>query len=184
MSSRVGKLLIANPNFPSISPFSKTVIYVYQDDDKVGTIGLILNKPAVTTVAEFCDDNGIMFPNDQASMHKGGPVSTTAIILLHTDEWESTNTVRVGNRLSITSDNHMLEKMSTGNMPAYWRAFYGVSAWHPGQLDKEIEGQEPFVNNMWLTAEPTDSVLFEYDGGEQWVRAVELCSQQTIDHFF
>ena len=182
--SRVGKLLIANPNFPSVSPFAKTVIYVYQDDDTVGTVGLILNKPVISTVAEFCEDKGIIFPDNREPMHKGGPVSNTAIIVLHTDDWESSNTVSIGNRLSITSDNLMFLKMSMGAVSAYWRAFYGVSAWHPGQLDKEIGGDMPYVNNMWLTADPTDAILFEYDGQDQWVKAVELCSQQTIDYFF
>jgi putative transcriptional regulator len=181
--SRVGKLLIANPNFPSVSPFAKTVIYIYQDDSSIGTVGVILNKPTIS-VTEFCEDNGIMFPDDQARIHKGGPVSSTSILILHTDEWESSNTVKVGNRLSISSDNHMFLKMSTGNEPIYWRTFYGVSAWHPGQLDKELQGDAPYANNMWLIADADDDVLFNYDGHDQWVRAVDMCSQQTIAHFF
>jgi len=181
--SRVGKLLIANPNFPSESPFAKSVIYVYQDDPDAGTIGLILNKPS-TSVSRFCDMNGVMFPDTEPRIHIGGPVNPSAIILLHTDDWLSTNSASIGNGLRISSDNFMFMKISTGNEPIYWRAFLGISAWRPGQLDTELEGEFPYVKNMWLIADANDDVIFNYDGEDQWVRAVDLCSQQTINHFF
>jgi putative AlgH/UPF0301 family transcriptional regulator len=78
----------------------------------------------------------------------------------------------------------MFFKMSTGNEPIYWRAFLGISAWKSGQLDTELEGNFPYVKNMWLLADANDDVIFNYDGEDQWVRAVDLCSQQTINHFF
>ena len=181
--SRVGKLLIANPNFPKESPFAKSVIYIYQDDARAGTIGLVLNKPTLT-LTDFCEENGIMFPDTVPMMHTGGPVNPTALVLLHTDDWESSNTASVGNGLRISSDNHMFLKISTGNEPIYWRAFYGLSAWRVGQLDKELAGEFPYVKNTWLLADATDDIIFNYDSEEQWIMAVDLCSQQTINHFF
>ena len=181
--SRVGKLLIANPNFPSESPFAKSVIYIYQDNPDAGTIGLILNKPS-ESVSRFCDINGVMFPDTEPRIHIGGPVNPTAIILLHTDDWVSTNSASIGNGLRISSDNFMFMKISTGNEPIYWRAFLGISAWRPEQLDTELEGEFPYVKNMWLIADANDDVIFNYDGEDQWIRAVDLCSQQTINHFF
>jgi len=96
----------------------------------------------------------------------------------------STNSASIGNGLRISSDNFMFMKISTGNEPIYWRAFLGISAWCPGQLDTELEGEFPYVKNMWLIADANDDVIFNYDGEDQWVRAVDLCSQQTINHFF
>ena len=69
MESRVGKLLIANPNFPSESPFAKSVIYIHEDHPNIGTMGIMLNKPQ-GTVSRFCDHNGIMFPDTQPVMHQ------------------------------------------------------------------------------------------------------------------
>jgi putative AlgH/UPF0301 family transcriptional regulator len=181
--SRVGKFLIANPNFPSESPFAKSVIYIHEDHPNIGTMGIMLNKPQ-GTVSRFCDHNGIMFPDTQPVMHQGGPVNHSALILLHTDDWASSNTVDVTKGLRISSDSHMFLKMSTGNEPLYWRAFFGLCAWRPGQLDKELEGKFPYVKNMWLLADATDDVMFNYDGEDQWIKAVDLCSQQTIDYFF
>ena len=181
--NRVGKLLIANPNFPTESPFYNSVIYIHQDDEYEGTTGLILNKPQ-GSVSRFCDHNGIMFPDTQPAIHYGGPVSETAIMMLHTDDWESNNTVDLRNGLRLSSDSHMFFKMSTGDTPIYWRTFYGMCMWRPGQLDKELAGEYPYIKNMWLTATPTEDVIFDYDGEDQWVKAVDLCGSQTIDYFF
>jgi putative transcriptional regulator len=181
--SRVGKLLIANPAFPQESPFAKGVIYIHEEHTNVGTIGLMLNKPA-GTVSKLCNENGIIFPDMKSKMHSGGPVNPSALLLLHTDDWESSNTISIGTGLRISSDSNMFDKMSTGNEPLYWRAFFGMCAWRPGQLDKELEGNHPYVKNMWLMATPTEDVIFNYDGEDQWIKSVDLCSQQTIDHFF
>jgi len=182
MSSRVGKLLIANPNFPEDSPFHKNVIYLH-DDQPGGTFGVRLNQP-YGTVSRFCDHSGIMFPDMNPMMHAGGPVNPSAVIILHTNEWQSSNTTQTNQGLAISSDAHMFHKMSTGNEPVYWRAFQGMCAWRPGQLDKELNGDHPYNKSMWLLAEPNDDVIFNYDNSDQWVMAVDLCSQQTIANFF
>ena len=79
----------------------------------------------------------------------------------------------------------MIEKMSMGNMPAMWRMVSGICGWAPGQLHAEINGHQPFKSDKsWLTLQPTDSIMFEYDGEEQWQRAIEMSSKQMINHFF
>jgi len=182
--SRIGKLLIANPNFPSESPFAKTVIYIYQEDEINGTVGVILNKQSRTTVSMICEQNHIMFPDTASMLYMGGPVSPNALLMLHSDEWASSNTAAAGSNLRISSDTVMFHKIATGNEPVYWRTFAGKAAWRPWQLDKELEGKFPYVKNMWLLADANDDVIFNYDGEDQWIKAVDLCSQQTINYFF
>ena len=184
MESRVGKLLIANPNFPGESPFARTVIYVYQDDKVNGTVGVILNKQSRITVSMMCNQNQIMFPDTRPILYVGGPVSTNALLLLHSNDWYSSNTAEAGLGIRISSDTHMFFKIATGNEPLYWRAFAGKAVWRAGQLDSELEGAFPYVKNMWLLADANDDVIFNYDGKDQWIKAVDLCSQQTIDYFF
>jgi putative transcriptional regulator len=182
--SRVGKLLIANPNFPIQSPFYKSVVYIYQDDSVNGTVGVILNKQSQTSVSEMCDQNQIMFPDTAPLLYVGGPVNTNSLLMLHSDEWASSNTASAGAGIRISSDSFMFHKIATGNEPIYWRIFAGKAAWRVGQLDKELEGKFPYVKNMWLLADANDDITFNYDGEDQWIKAVDLCSQQTIDHFF
>lgn len=178
MNDRVGKLLIANPNVPPNSPFGNSVIYMYSDHPLKGSTGVILNKQSNTTVQEMCYDQRIAYHQTSHKVHIGGPVNPQAMVLLHSDEWQSQNTVYAGNQLSISSDKLMFLKLSQGDEPAYWRMFVGYSGWAPQQLDMEIKGKQ------WLTAEANDDIIFEYDGVEQWTKALELCSQQTIDQWF
>ena len=49
----------------------------------------------------------------------------------------------------------------------------------------EVEGSLPHTRNKnWLTIPTTDRILFEYDGDEQWVQALNLASQQMVDQYF
>ena len=85
----------------------------------------------------------------------------------------------------VDSDEFMIEKMSTGDHPLYWRMCGGVCGWGPGQLQAEVEGSLPHTRNKgWLTIPTNDRILFEYDGDEQWVQALDLASQQMVDQYF
>lgn len=166
------------------NPFAKSVIYIYADDDR-GTTGVVLNKTTETTVQELFYDHKITYPTSSPMIHAGGPLNKTAIILLHTDDWNSQNTAYAGNNLLISSDKLMMLKMSQGNEPIYWRMMVGLCGWAPGQLDMELKGQFPYnKEHQWLTAEPSEDILFGYDGEEQWIKALDFYSHQKIDQWF
>lgn len=182
--SRNGKLLIANPGLQDDDPFAKSVIYVYQDNHKYGTSGLVLNKPIEYSVQDLCLDYKIDFPDEKSKLHWGGPISSSAMILLHSDDWQCSNTAPAGNGLSISSDKFMFLKMAQGNEPAYWRMYLGLSNWAVGQLDMELRGQFPYnKTHQWLVADANDDIIFNYDGEEQWQEAIQLCSRQVIDQY-
>ena len=183
--NRVGKLLIANPTMPNENPFAKSVIYIHSDNSQYGTSGVILNKPSHTTVQELFFDHRATYPSSIPLVHIGGPVNKTAIVLLHTDDWQSQNTAAAGNNLLVSSDKFMFIKMSQGNEPIYWRMMIGLSCWSPGQLDMEINGQFPYnKTHQWLTIDPTEDIIFGYDGEDQWNKALEHYSHQKIDQWF
>jgi putative AlgH/UPF0301 family transcriptional regulator len=185
MNNRIGKLLIAHPNLPKDNWFYKTVIYIYADDSEKGTLGLALNVKTNLEIKKICYDKGILFPDSTKSVFKGGPIAQSSLMLLHTDEWKNANTITAGPSYCLTSDNTMFDRLSIYDAPAYWRMFMGLCAWQPGQLDLELAGRFPYNSvNSWLTADSNDSIVFEYDGDEQWHKAVELSSQQMINHYF
>lgn len=178
-----GKLLVAHPRFPLQSPFCKSVVYIYQDDAVNGTVGVVLNKMSQISVQDICANNNVIYPDKFPKVFLGGPVNTNALVILHTDEWASTNTTPAGKGLRVSSDPLMFEKLSLGDQPAYWRCFMGISGWAMGQLDAEMNGHYPFNEKMWLTAQPNDDILFRANGDKQWKDALDLCSQQTIDQW-
>lgn len=175
MQSYQGKLLVAHPNLND-GLFARSVIYLYQHDPR-GALGLILNKPTPWKLSNFLFEKGFEYLGSEI-FYKGGPVNEKAIVLLHDNNWYSSNTMQVGNNLAISSDLVMLEKLATGNFPNKWRIFSGISSWGPGQLEMEIGS-----SNGWQIAAPNDTIVFDQDGERQWNKAVQLCSQQLIDQY-
>lgn len=186
-----GKLLVATPVLNGNVVFSQSVVYIYDDKHNAGPgqqgprqiCGVILNKPSQFKISSLGSLKDIPFdPSlEMKFVHKGGPVSDTSVVLLHTNEWVSTNTQRANNDLAITSDILMIEKLATGNEPKGWRMFAGMSIWTPEQLDNEINNQ-----NAWLICDPSESIdksVFDFDGEEQWLKALELCSQQMLSNY-
>jgi putative transcriptional regulator len=171
-----GKLLVAHPMLNDF--FHRAVIFVYQDDPKNGTAGLVLNKPTRITVNEITSERGLAYGGTE-HVYKGGPVNDTAVIMLHEDQWYGSNTMQIGNSgLAITSDNVMMEKLSMGNAPLAWRMCMGIAGWSPGQLSQELNSRYG-----WLTCDANPSIVFAKDGERQWQKALQLCANQTIDQY-
>jgi len=185
LENRVGKLLIAHPNLPSDEWFYRTVVYIYADSQDKGTLGVCLNVPTNLSVEALCQQRHIAFPYSHPLVYKGGPVSDTSVIMLHTNEWRGMNTTPAGKSYSLTSDDMMFERLSLGDQPAYWKMFLGLCGWKPGQLDMEIAGQFPYgKERSWLTADANDHILFELDGDKMWEAAIELSSKQMFSIYF
>jgi putative AlgH/UPF0301 family transcriptional regulator len=175
-----GKLLVATPVLNHNVVFASSVVYIYDENPQGQVVGVILNKPSKFKISSLGSLKDIPFdPSLELKyVHKGGPVSDTSVILLHTNEWVSSNSQNANNQLSITSDLLMIEKLATGNEPKSWRMFAGMSVWGMDQLDNEVNNQ-----NAWLTCDPTNTNIFDYDEEEQWLKALELCSQQMLSDY-
>jgi len=171
-----GKLLVAHPSLSGY--FSRTVILIYQDEPKIGISGLVLNKPTQIKVSKIVEDRNLTYEGTE-HVYKGGPVNEQAILMVHEDQWYSSNTMQIGNGLAVTSDDLMVEKLSMNNTPTAWRMTLGMSGWHPGQLQKEIANQFG-----WLVCEANNKIVFDQDGERQWNKAIQTCMNQTINSYF
>lgn len=180
-----GKVLISHPNCPKDSPFYKSVIFIYQDNPRTGTLGVIVNKPSKYKVQDVCAEKNIIFKNSTHHIFHGGPVNPNALILLHTNEWSSDNTTPIHERLAISSDNAMLELISQGREPKEWRLFGGISGWSQGQLNQEMSGKWPYrPENSWLIADIDANFLFKVPFKHQWNEACALAGNQMFDQYF
>lgn len=183
MTNYLGKILIAHPNLPSDQIFHRSVVYIYQHDEQKGTVGVILNKRSRFSVSDVAADKKLHFGDTKKFVYHGGPVNQQALVLLHTNDWQSTNTAPGGKKLSVTSDEFMIEKLNT-EQPAYWRLFGGMSAWQPGQLDAELSGVWPYRSeNSWLVAEAPENMLFNLEGEKMWQKCFELSSRQMFSKY-
>ena len=184
IESQEGKILIAHPGCPKDNPFHKSVVYIYQDNPG-GTIGVIINKPSRFTVQDICADKKIVFLNKNPSVYHGGPVNPNALILLHSNDWHSENTISAGQDMLVSSDNVMLKSIAEGRQPKQWRLFGGMSAWQAGQLQQELSGRWPYrPENSWLLARVPKEFIFNVNHKQQWQMACELSAHQMFDAYF
>ena len=173
-----GKLLVARPHVMRDPNFAESVVYLYEQRDSI-VIGLCLNKPSKMSIATLQEMRGRYNSGALGHVHKGGPVSEQSLLLLHTDDWYSQNTLPIGNNLSISSDEIMLDKIAEGNTPTDYRLMSGMSSWTVRQLDHEIS-----AHNAWLVVEPNSSIFFDTDGDEQWKQAIKLASSRMVESLF
>lgn len=132
MDSTRGQLLIAGPGL--VDPnFWRTVVLIVEHTDE-GALGLVLNRPSETTVAEAVSELSDMLDVDDP-LYVGGPVQESALIVLA--EFERPTEAA----LIAFDDVGVLAGGTDGPAPAVrrGRAFVGHSGWGPGQLDDELE---------------------------------------------
>ena len=173
-----GKLLIAKPNVMKDPHFAKSVVYIYEQTDKV-CVGLVLNKPSYMNVGDIQTMRGVHNSGAAGHLYRGGPVSEQSLMLLHTDDWYSSNTIQATHGNAISSDELMLEKMEHNNMPKCWRLMSGMSTWLVPQLQAEI-----YKHKAWLVVEPNQEIFYNFDEEDQWQAGINLASSRLMDQLF
>ena len=178
----VGDLLIAPPA-QDHDFWSRTVVFIYEKN-KTGTVGLVVNKPSDKTVAELAEHHGLEYPGDEV-LYQGGPVNPSALVMLHTDDWHCTNTMKVSNGILVSSDKTMLSRLCEGDRPRRWRLFLGMSAWTAGQLEGELSGVPPWnKKTSWVIAQATEDVLFGKNPDRVWKKGIDLAANHMIQNYF
>ena len=142
MDSARGQLLIAGPAL--VDPnFWRTVVLVVQHNDE-GALGLVLNRPADTTIGESVPVLDELVDSDEP-LFIGGPVQPSSVMVLA--EFED---------VGVLGTAATLDRPIPGVRSA--RAFAGHAGWGPQQLDGEIERGDWILESATLadafSAEP------------------------------
>ena len=124
-----GQLLIAAPQL--VDYFRRTVVLVIEHTDE-GAMGLVLNRPTATAVAEAVPALADLAGEDEV-VHAGGPVEPDALLALGDFERPIEAGTRVFGTLGLLDPE--------GPPPALrrLRVYAGYAGWAPGQLDAELE---------------------------------------------
>ncbi len=162
MDSIRGQLLIAGPTLQDPNFWRTVVLIVEHSED--GALGLVLNRPSDTTVAEAVPQlDGLVDPDVEVRV--GGPVQPNSLIVLadfedHEDAaliaFDSVGVLGAG-----TDPETIADRVRTA------RAFAGHSGWGPGQLDDELERGD------WITEPARWADAFETEPGELWGAVLE-----------
>lgn len=162
----IGTLLVAPPAQKD-DYWEHSVIFVYERTP-ASIVGLLLNKPSERFVTELATHHGHRYTGPEC-LYTGGPVNPSSLIMLHTDDWTSKNTMHIKDNIMISSDRDMIERLSTGDAPRKWKLFLGMTVWAPMQLEGELKGTPPWnKKKSWITAPASESILFGKDHERVW----------------
>jgi putative transcriptional regulator len=152
-----GQLLIAGP--PLVDPnFWRTVVLVVEHSEE-GALGLVLNRPSETTVAEAVEELGELVGEDER-LFIGGPVQPSAVIVLAQFEDPGDAALTAFDDVGVLGTGSEPEELPVGVRQA--RAFVGHAGWGPGQLDAELERDD------WILESATLQDAFTADAPELW----------------
>jgi putative transcriptional regulator len=163
-----GQLLIAMPGI-SDPRFERALILICAHDEE-HAMGLAVNSPVEgLTVPDLLEKLGvkstITLPPDLVLM--GGPVELERGFVLHSTDYRAAHSLDVGGGVALTATREALEAMASHNgAPARSLLALGYAGWGAGQLEEEIK------QNVWLTCEPDETLIFDHDYQTKWARAL------------
>jgi len=161
--------LIAMPSMAD-SVFAKSLTYICEHNEQ-GALGIIVNRPINLTLGELFAQ--IKVPLDQAEfknlpVHFGGPVQTDRGFVLHDTEGNWQSTLRINDKLALTTSKDILEAVGEGMGPHSLLVTLGYAGWEPGQLEHELS------QNAWLSVLASEHILFELPAEERLPAAMAL----------
>lgn len=163
-----GKLLLAMPGM-SDPRFYRTVIFMCDHDAK-GSMGLIINQSILNIpLSKLLNELHIEAKSDGAldlPVLTGGPVETARGFLLHTSDFQQSETMPVTSKFSVSGTLEALKAVADGQGPKEMIFMLGYAGWGPGQLEQEIQ------QNAWIIGEADHELLFNTSAEEKWDRAM------------
>jgi putative transcriptional regulator len=171
-----GSLLVANPVHNNRDHLNSVVLITESTANSV--MGLVLNRWDGLDLQKLFRQNGKDW-NWPTPVYRGGDVNPTALVMLHTNEWYSSNTMQVNNNLSISSDNLMLEKLDMDNTPHWYKLFIGCVGWETPEIVREL--QRP--KSPWLVLEKPTLKTIQSTENSQWRRSIDELSQNTFSNY-
>ncbi len=167
-----GKLLLAMPGMGDFR-FQKAVIYLCAHD-KDGAMGLVINQPlADIDFSELLKqlDIKIDIAIDKKSLNipvmNGGPVEGARGFLLHSNEFEQDDTVKVDDNIYVTGTLDALKDVAEGKGPQEKLFILGYAGWTAGQLDQELQ------QNAWLTVDADNDLVFHGNPEHKWEKSIQ-----------
>lgn len=161
MQSLRGKLLISAGGLYDAS-FRHTVVLLGAHDPE-GAVGVVLNRPLETTVAEVVPLLAELTPAGER-LYRGGPVAPDeAVLLVELADAAALDVPVFGAIGFLTGD--VSPDVRTGLRRA--RVFLGHAGWGAGQLDAELAA------DAWIVTDPLVEDVFTAEPATLWRRVLQ-----------
>ena len=151
MNSLRGHFLVAS-KFLADPNFARAVVLLVQHDES-GAFGVVLNRPAESTVEELWSQVGESSCESHRPVYVGGPVPGP-LMAIHADQSQAETEVFPGVYFAAQRD-HLERIVQQDNLP--FRLFVQHSGWGGGQLENELK------EGAWLIAPATAEFVFAED---------------------
>jgi putative transcriptional regulator len=171
MESLRGQLLIASPKI--VDPnFRRVVVYMAEHTED-GAMGLVLNRPAETTIGEAVPDLEWLAGDGDAGVWVGGPVSTSSVIVLAEFEDPASAALIVDGDLGfVPAEIEDRDAFAAGVRRT--RVFAGHSGWGPGQLEAELE------EDSWIVEAARRTDVFTADPESLWSQVLRRKGREYV----
>ncbi|MFC2117852.1 YqgE/AlgH family protein [Bacteroidota bacterium] len=158
-----GKVLISEP-FLQDTYFKRSVVLLTEHNED-GSIGFVLNNPIDFSLDEILKN----FPDFEANISLGGPVSTSTVHFIHSLGKLIPDGQQVSGNIQWGGDFDEITTMIKAGLinKNQIRFFVGYSSWYPDQLNKEIS------ENSWVVSELSDTDIMEKSEKDMWKYSVK-----------
>ena len=161
-----GQLLVAQPDLKDPN-FQQSVIYLVEHDDG-GAFGLVVNqfvaRLPLKVVAEHFDMEETL--DKPVTFHYGGPVSPSALFVLHSDDVTLDSSLDLEHDLALSGNADILQQIAKDEGPSRFRIVFGYAGWGPGQVEAEIAA------GTWEVIDYDPDLVFG-DDLESWEEAID-----------
>ena len=160
-SSLKGYLLLGAPHVDH-SPFQKSVIFLFAHDNN-GAMGICINQAFDQTSLVELDETPTMQTgiSQPVTILEGGPIENDRGFIIHTAEYQHTNSFNVHDSFFVTNTTHFMPKEN--EEPKNIIFALGYTAWQKNSLEQEIQ------QNLWMLCPATHELVFNATLSQKWI---------------
>jgi len=165
-----GNILCALPQLND-GFFSKSIIYLTHHN-KDGAVGIVLNYKVMSIKgADLFRKLNIKSAEYNLDMdfpfHIGGPLNQNNGFILHSNDYNTTNTLNVSKKVKLTCSTEIINDIANNKGPKSFFISLGYSGWGPGQLEQELK------DNSWINISEELDLVFNTNSEQKWRKAIK-----------
>ncbi|MEP3224629.1 MAG: YqgE/AlgH family protein [Parasphingorhabdus sp.] len=160
-----GQFLLSTPGMAD-PRFSRSIIALCSHDEN-GALGINIGE-----ISQDISFHGILDQFDigteslpDRDVYVGGPVEGHRGFILHSLDFNLSDTLQVGNRWGLSSSLDILGAIAKNRGPEKWISALGYSGWGAGQLEQEL------TQNGWSLTPGEPDWLYETQAKDKWEMA-------------